>query len=87
MDPSADLIHVMTWMGMHMTFCSSKEPTPILFLDTAVQFKANEQLERSLRCPCHEALLGNIFFLFDSPHNYIFFFLLLFSFPSLSKLA
>lgn len=65
---------------MHMTFCSSKEQPPSLFLDTAVKFEADEQLQRSLKCPCHEALLGNIFPLRFSPQLHFFSFYFSFHF-------
>lgn len=39
----------MKWMWMHMTCCSPKETSLILFLDRPMQFKANEQLQKFLK--------------------------------------
>lgn len=70
-DPSSDFTHGMTWMWMHVIFCSPEEPAPLLFLDRLVPFKANEQLQRCLKSTGGSSWKS--FFLHSSTHNQHFF--------------
>lgn len=56
---------------MHVLFCSPEEPTPLLFLDRLVPFKANEQLQRCLKSTGGSSWKS--FFLHSSTHNQHFF--------------